>query len=212
WRSAVLTRYNPAFTPVNMFRDLQFGLTAIAAEQGAGAAARVAALYPSALRAAFRHSSNQRGDSSKPNAQKNMDDWAAEFYESGASTGITQVDDVVDLQRKLVSATQSMMQLAAQGRLIAVTGRATKPIIDAIENANEAAENSIRLAAYVEQRRRGIGKERAAEYAKNVTINFNRKGSAGSVLNAIFLFYNAAMQGSHAVIRVMRNRKVQAYL
>ena len=216
WRSAVLTRFNPAFTPVNMFRDLQFGLVAIAAEQGGRAAARVAKLYPSAAAAAYRHAARQRGDSSVPNAQKSMDDWAAEFYETGASTGITHVEDVVDLQRRLTAASASIMELAAGGRPVAAVAeslrRAGGPIIQVIENANEASENAIRLAAYVEQRRRGVSRDKAAEYAKNVTINFNRKGNATNFLNALYLFFNAAMQGSHAVIRVMRNRKVQAYL
>lgn len=216
WRSATLTRYNPAFTPVNMARDFHFGTVAIAAEHGPRIAAQTVANYPSAMRASYRHSAGNRGDASKPDDQKTMQDWAAEAYAAGMSTGITHTPNVVDLQRNLQAATMGVIELAASGRPLAATGQALyrtgRPIIDAIENANEASENAIRLGVYVALRKDGMSKTRAAEYAKNVTINFNRKGKAGPILNAIFLFYNAAMQGGHAVLRVMRNPKVMTYL
>lgn len=216
WRSATLTRYNPAFTPVNMARDFHFGTVAIAAEHGPRIAAQAVANYPGAMRASYRHSAGNRGDASKPDGQKTMQDWAAEAYAEGMSTGITHTPNVVDLQRNLQAATMGVIELAASGRPLAAAGQALyrtgRPIIDAIENANEASENAIRLGVYVALRKDGMSKSRAAEYAKNVTINFNRKGKAGPILNAIFLFYNAAMQGGHAVLRVMRNPKVMAYL
>ncbi len=216
WRSAVLTRYNPAFTLVNVARDFQFGVVAIAAEHGAAIAAKTVMEYPAAAAASYRHAANQRGDASVPAEQRTMDDWAAAFYGQGASTGITMTDDVVKLQRRLVDASSSIMQLAAQGRPWAVAResvyRAGKPIIDVIETANEASENSIRLAVFKTLVLDGMTEQKAAEYAKNVTINFNRKGKYTGVLNGLFLFFNAAMQGSHAVLRVLKNRKVMAFL
>lgn len=216
WRSATLTRYNPAFTPVNMARDFHFGTVAIAAEHGPRIAAQAVMNYPGAMRASYRHAAGRRGDASKPDSEKTMQDWAAEAYAAGMSTGITHTPNVVDLQRQLVESTMGVMELAASGRPLAATGQALlrtgRPIIDAIESANEASENAMRLGVYVALRKDGMSKTRAAEYAKNVTINFNRKGKAGPILNAIFLFYNAAMQGGHAVTRVMRNPKVMTYL
>lgn len=216
WRSAVLTRFSPAFTPVNMARDLQFGTVAIAAEHGASVAARTVAAYPAAMRAAYRHEAGRRGNARTPINQRTMSDWAAEAYAAGMSTGVTHVPNVVDLQRDLVESTVGVMKLAATGRPLAATKQAwlrtAGPIIEAIENANGASENAIRLAVYVTLRKDGWSVDRAAEYAKNVTINFNRKGRAGSILNAIFLFYNAAVQGTVAVARVLRKPQVLAYL
>lgn len=154
-----------------------------------------------------------------PDAQKTIADWVQEFYETGGSTGMTMTEKPADLQRKLEMAsvaTGELMRLAAKGRPLAASAeaisRAGKPIIDLIESANEASENALRIATYIEQRQRGVSKFKAAEYAKNVTINFNRKGQYGPALNALFLFYNAAMQGTHAVVRVMRNPKAMAFL
>lgn len=216
WRSAVLTRFNPAFTPINILRDLQFGLVAITAERGVVPAAKAVVHYLPALRAAYRDARRQRGDASKPNAQKNYDDWVREAAEAGMKTGLTQVDDVKDLQMRLSSAATGLMSLASQGKAWTATkeaiARTGGPILKLIEDVNDASENALRVAVYIEQRKSGMSIDKAAEYAKNVTINFNRKGQVGSVLNALYLFYNAAMQGTHAVQRVLRNPKVIAYL
>lgn len=216
WRSAVLTRFNPAFTPVNILRDLQFGTIALLAEHGPAITAAAAANYLPAMKAIYVDNTRRRGDATVADAQKTMDDWAREASEVGMRTGLTQVDDVVDLQRRMSVGATTIMQLAAEGRPWAVAResvyRAGKPIVEAIENVNDASENALRLAAYVALRKRGMPKERAAEYSKNLTINFNRKGQWGSVLNAIYLFYNAAIQGTHAVARVLRNPKVATFL
>ena len=44
---------------------------------------------------------------------------------------------------------------------------------------NEAFENSIRLSAYIEARKAGVTKQRAAQLSKNITINFNKSGELG---------------------------------
>lgn len=217
WRSKVLTQYNPAFTPVNVLRDLQFGMTALVSERGFKGAARAAIDYLPAMRAAWRDAGAvRRGDPTKPNAQKNTDDWMAEAAQAGMKTGLTQVDDVQDLQRRLSIGGTSLMRLAAEGR---ATRLATESVIrplralaEVIERVNDATENALRLAAYIQDRKNGASVAKAAEYAKNLTINFNRKGQLGPALNALYLFYNASIQGTHAVQRVLRNPKTLAYL
>ena len=37
---------------------------------------------------------------------------------------------------------------------------------------------------------------KAADLAKNLTINFNRKGMHGDLLNSLYLFFNASVQGT----------------
>lgn len=216
WRSAVLTRFNPAFAPVNVLRDLQFGMVAVAEEKGAAVAAQTLANYGPALKALWNDSRNPTGDASVPDRQKDMDDWAREYAEGGAKTGMVLVDDVVDLQKRLSIASTSLAQLAAQGRYTRATAeaalRAVQPLGKVIEQVNDATENALRLSVYVALRKGGTSKQQAATYAKNVTINFNRKGHYGSVINSIFLFYNASMQGTDAVLRLLRKPRVQLFL
>ena len=75
---------------------------------------------------------------------------------------------------------------------------------DFIEDSNSAVENAVRLATFKASRDemlnsgvpRAEAVKTAASLAKNLTINFNRKGMAGDVLNATFLFFNASVQGT----------------
>src|SRR5690606_28265221 len=73
-------------------------------------------------------------------------------------------------------------------------------------------ENALRLSAYVTLRKRGATPDAAAAYAKDLTVNFNRKGFDGSKLNAWFLFYNASLQGAHRVSKLLRKPKTWPYL
>lgn len=217
-RSALLTRFNPAFTPINVLRDLQFGMTALASERGPVFAAKALANYVPAMYAMGRDSTSfRRGDSSVPDSQKTNEDWAREASENGMKTGLTQVDEAVDLQKRLSIASSTVMQLAAQGKPIRAASElalraAIRPLAEAIETINDATENALRLATYIQDRKAGKSPQQAAEYAKNLTINFNRKGQYGPFLNSIYMFFNASMQGTHAVARVMRNPKVVAGL
>jgi len=47
-------------------------------------------------------------------------------------------------------------------------------------------------------------KERAASLAKNLTVNFNRKGRLGRELGAAYAFFNAALQGTARMVETLR--------
>jgi hypothetical protein len=196
--SAVLTKYNPAFVPVNATRDVIFGLSGLAAEHGEGAALDAAVHYPQAARAAFRQARGKRGSS-------DWDVWANEFAEAGGKTGYVNMPSVEDLSRKIGKG--SLTSYSPDG-----LAKAARAVVDAVGAVNDAVENSLRLSAYVTLRKRGSSVDAAAEYAKNLTVNFNRKGSDGSKLNAWFLFYNAAMQGAKRTTELLRRPRTYAYL
>ena len=71
-----------------------------------------------------------------------------------------------------------------------------------IENLNEAFENVMRLSTYKVMRDK-VGKERAAEIARNLTTNFTRRGAHIDTINTWWLFYNATVQGNWQVIQNM---------
>jgi hypothetical protein len=70
-----------------------------------------------------------------------------------------------------------------------------KQFFEYIAAMNESFENSIRLSAYIEARKAGVTKQRAAQLSKNVTINFNKSGELTPALNNMYLFFNASVQG-----------------
>lgn len=60
---------------------------------------------------------------------------------------------------------------------------------------NDVFENGTRLAVYAALRDSGVPAERSASIAKNITLNFEKKGTATNTINAFYLFANAGIQG-----------------
>ena len=63
------------------------------------------------------------------------------------------------------------------------TTRAMKSAFTLIEDINTAVENGVRLSSYIALRKAGIAKDRAAFIARELTVNFNRKGEWGAAIN-----------------------------
>ena len=84
-----------------------------------------------------------------------------------------------------------------------------KSIFSTIERMNVGIENAARFTAFEGfiQTMGGYEKatpadyERAASLSKNLTINFNRMGTMGPTANALYMFFNASIQGSVNVFR-----------
>jgi len=82
--------------------------------------------------------------------------------------------------------------------------RRFKATMDWIEDTNATVENAVRLSTFIEAREAfmdaGMSRQesvaKAASLAKNLTINFNRKGMAGDLINSTYLFFNASVQGT----------------
>ena len=120
-----------------------------------------------------------------------------EFRKAGAQTGwLGAYDDVARRERKLARMVESM---TGQSSVVKIR-RGLYELEQFIEHENTAVENAIRLSAFVHARRAGISEAKAARLAKELTVNFNRKGDYGQVMNALYLFYNASIQGSARLI------------
>lgn len=83
-------------------------------------------------------------------------------------------------------------------------GWVSRNIVSATARLNEAAELATRTAVFKAATEKFMAagnseteaKEMAAVISKNVSTNFNRRGTASSTINQLFPFFNAAMQGS----------------
>lgn len=119
--------------------------------------------------------------------------WIAEWKESGGQTGWNYIDNLKDIEEKLKVISDDISR--SQGLKDSIFGTPQK-FFKWVEGINEAFENSIRLSAYVTARNRGASQQKAAVFSKNITVNFNRSGEAGPILNSVYLFFNAAIQGN----------------
>ena len=76
----------------------------------------------------------------------------------------------------------------------------------------EVGETATRLSTFKVAIDNGKSPQEAAKIARNVTINFNRRGVVGRELGAMYLFLNASIQGTENLVDATINgeHKVQA--
>jgi len=124
-----------------------------------------------------------------------------DFKEDGGQTGWGFVKDVGTIAAEIEA------EVSEKNKAQKARDWMMKNSIDVVENVNDAFENSIRLAAYMEARKAGTSREKAAELAKNITVNFNRSGELGAVANAWYMFFNASVQGTVRLARSLGTLK-----
>ncbi|HET6725501.1 MAG TPA: LPD38 domain-containing protein, partial [Gammaproteobacteria bacterium] len=190
----VNTGLNPEFVLSNFLRDLQEASINLTDTQAADVRGRVVRDTPRAVRGAWR-ALNGKVDTQ----------WAQyfdEFRKAGGKTGWAGAYRDVDVLAKRLEGQMRHYQRGAKHPL-----KLARNLADLIENANSAVENGVRLSAFVHAREAGASVEQAASLAKNLTVNFNRKGQYGSLMNSLYLFFNASMQGSARVARLLASPK-----
>lgn len=191
WFASVNTQYNPIFGLINFARDVQAGLLNLSTTPLAGKQKEVAKHVPTAVRAIYRQ---RRGKASRNTR------WTAlwdEFEKVGGTTGYRDLfSDADDRAKALVRDLQAM----ERGQV----SKAAHAIVDWLSDYNEVMENAVRLSAYKVATEQGMSKEQAASLAKNLTVNFNRKGRQTRWLGALFAFFNAALQGTARMVETLR--------
>jgi len=192
--AGLATRYALDFAFPNKLRDLQEMTIYMAAQKDIGfkGAAKALTKDPASMKAVTE-------------AIMGLDTPGARVYNEmkalGGTTGgmglSTRKRAEIDLD-KMFAIAQSKPRQTAQD------------VLQYIDNWNTVFEDSTRLTVYKQALAEGLSKERAAFLAKEASINFNRMGRGGPVINAIWMFSNASIQGSAKMIRSLKNPKVAA--
>jgi hypothetical protein len=200
--SQMVTSYTPSFLFRNAIRDFQDALVNAGVEQGAGVSGRIAreVLSTRALREAYRATK----DPTHPAAQL-----FREFREDGGAIGWSQTKT----PREIEAALRADIRSAGPG-LLNQGKRVTRAMVSFVEDANKAVENSTRFAVYKALREAGVDRFHAGHAARNVTLDFTKKGEAGPLLNGAYAFFNANVQGIKRLKEVAidnpRGRRVAA--
>lgn len=204
-----LTRYNPEFAVVNAMRDVGFGATAVLDELGEKGVAKYMAHYAGAMAVSARN------ESKKLDASSEWDRWFNEFKAAGGTTsgfyakGLDEIGS--DIRDMMIEAGAAPKDWSEKVRFNKAT-RAAKGALRVLEWAGSVSENAARVAAYRTAREMGKTPSQAASIAKNLTTNFDRKGEYGQLTNALYLFYNAGIQGTHRTAKMLKNPRVWGYM
>jgi len=192
WLALVNTSANPEFVISNFARDMQ---TAGYNLNDTEAANMKKAIFKDVGKSWRGIRSAQKG--------RNDQVWAKhfrEFRDAGGKTGwMDHYRDIDQREAKL----KKLLREMQPGKMMTIK-RGLNNLMKFIEDENTAVENAVRLSAFVHARKAGISEAKAAKIAKELTVNFNRKGDSGQVLNALYLFYNASIQGSVRMILAAR--------
>ena len=76
---------------------------------------------------------------------------------------------------------------------------------DFISFANEMAEYSTRMGIFSALKKQGVSVKDAVKFARDATVNFNRKGTAMPLINGLYMFANASVQGTVRSVQAMRD-------
>jgi hypothetical protein len=191
--AGLLTSWNPEFLFSNMLRDITTALVNVSdvAERPEGIRRQILkdAVSLKAIRGALQA---LRGD---PTASE-YSRWFEEFRHAGGRISFMGFNDVERIRSQIETAlNQSDVR------------RAFRSAMQLVEDMNTAVENGVRLSVYAALRRAGINKDRAAFVARELTVNFNRKGEYGPALNAAYLFFNASVQGTVRIAQAITRSK-----
>ena len=207
--AANFTTRNPAFVISNLARDVIFSTSAIAIKEDHKYSSR------------FRRNLIKNGlglrlgellyksEKNSLDLNNELERYFSEFLRNGGETGYTALHSVEEHRKMIERSIMDAKGLVDLGRIFGVKpGKVTVPttmgIVPAFqfmakwtEFGNRCAEDVSRFTTYMTSRQMGRSISRSISDAKEVTVNFNKKGAGGlgaTTFKSLFLFFNAAVQ------------------
>ena len=192
--AAAYTSLSPLFIPSNYFRDLTMTLASTAIREDAKYNYLLRKNLATSWNLGFMLRDYQNGKLRDKVNNGNATPKEQMFYDfmmNGGETGFVSSLDVEDLKKKFKN------DLKDLDRWKASPVRVGHTIMDGIEFLNRAIEDSNRFAVYMTSIQYGRSIDEAVNDAKDVTLNFNRKGTGEygwQMIRNLYLFINPAVQ------------------
>ena len=219
--SAFYTTRNPDFVVSNFIRDALYANSMAWVKERPNYALRFHKNYvlanPIKMKKLF---ARYRKNKLKANSKTDM--MFKQFMLNGGETGYASVRDIEKRKNEISKEIKKY-----QGKL--PIKKAWGYLAERFDEFNRAVENSARFAAFVTSREMGRSIERSIYDAKEISVNFNKKGSgskfmgatgqtklgnAGAFISGLgrsgFVFWNAAIQGSTNFGRQVKRNPAKA--
>ena len=192
--AAAYTSLSPLFIPSNYFRDLTMTLASTAIREDGRYNYLLRKNLATSWNLGFMLRDYQNGKLREKVNNGNATAKEQMFYDfmmNGGETGFVSSLDVEDLKKKFKNDLKDLDRWKANPVKVGHT------IMDGIEFLNRAIEDSNRFAVYMTSIQYGRSIDEAVNDAKDVTLNFNRKGSGEygwQMIRNLYLFINPAVQ------------------
>lgn len=194
----VNTALNPEFVLSNFQRDLQTAAVNLTGEQGLKFVSKVMRGVPGAVRGSY-------GYIAKQDTSTEWGKWFKEYEENGGRIGFFGLEDI-EVKRNRLSKLVERLENTPKAKALGLASG----LHDLIFDLNGSVENGIRLSTYRYARTElGMSPKKAASLARNLTVDFNKKGIIGNVMNGMYLFFNANLQGTTRLAKALTNKRVQ---
>lgn len=190
--SGLATRFNPEFALPNKIRDLQETMVYMASQKDVKTKKALGVLKqdPASVKAVT-------------DALRGKDTPGAKLYNEMKAMGGTTGGLGLSTREQVQISIEKMEKLANSK-----THRIAERLVEYVDNWNTIFEDSTRLSVYKKALESGLTKERAAFLAKESSINFNRMGRGGPLINSLWMFSNASIQGTAKMVSSLKNPKV----
>lgn len=192
--AAAYTSLSPLFIPSNYFRDLTMTLASTAIREDGRYNYLLRKNLATSWNLGFMLRDYQNGKLREKVSNGNATEKEQMFYDfmmNGGETGFVSSLDVEDLKKKFKNDLKDLDRWKANPVKVGHT------IMDGIEFLNRAIEDSNRFAVYMTSIQYGRSIDEAVNDAKDVTLNFNRKGTGEygwQMIRNLYLFINPAVQ------------------
>lgn len=192
--AAAYTSLSPLFIPSNYFRDLTMTLASTAIREDAKYNYLLRKNLATSWNLGFMLRDFQNGKLRDKVNNGNATPKEQMFYDfmmNGGETGFVSSLDVEDLKKKFKNDLKDLDRWKANPVKVGHT------IMDSIEFLNRMIEDSNRFAVYMTSIQYGRSIDEAVNDAKDVTLNFNRKGTgehSWQTIRNLYLFINPAVQ------------------
>ena len=208
--SAFYTTRNPEFVLSNFLRDAMYANSTMWVRETPNYAIKFNKNFLK-CNPAMLYKLLQKHNSGTLDMNNEMERAFHQFMMNGGETGYTVVKDI-EKQKKLIKKYVRMKDASIP------VEAAWKLLGDKLDDINRSVENCARFAAYLTSRQMGRSVERSVWDAKEVSVNFNKKGAGAKFLNktgqgkwyslgnqgarisgigrSFYVFWNAAVQGT----------------
>lgn len=205
--SAFYTTRNPEFVLSNFLRDAMYANSTMWVRETPNYAIKFNKNFLK-CNPAMLYKLLQKHNSGTLDMNNEMERAFHQFMTNGGETGYTVVKDI-EKQKKLIKKYVRMKDASIPAEA------AWKFLGDKLDDINRSVENCARFAAYLTSRQMGRSVERSVWDAKEVSVNFNKKGAGSTFLGktgqtkfgnfgaftsgigrSFYVFWNAAVQGT----------------
>jgi hypothetical protein len=202
--SRLQTAKNPEFFINNFLRDVPGAAFNISAEEQERFISRFFKNLPRAMAGSFL-GTTETGTSR--HARQMYDQWR----EDGGKISHYGLQDLEGISRDIERELKQRGESKAKGYAMAPL-RFFNPFsgsfVRFIEAISDILESTTRLAVYMSAIEIGMTRAQAANMARNASTDFNRGGQIGHVINALYSFSGANIQGNVNMMRRLRKSKV----